>query len=91
MNIRKIIAREGLVILAFLGSICTFIGMGLYAYMKPESWSYLWGISRNQIQTAQSQGELIMTWSFWAGIVLYFVYLIARFIIWAIRTLREKE
>jgi hypothetical protein len=66
-NIKKIIAREGLVI---IGSIIVLALIGLV----------LFAITRN---------------SEWFGVILiivylYPIYLLVRFIIWAIRTLRER-
>ena len=83
--VKKIIAREGLIILAtlILGSFLIL----LYPILKPDLISGMMGQAVVEYDMLVANRVLI------SGIILvslYPLYLLIRFIIWAIKTLREK-
>ena len=74
---KKIIAREGLVIIIFI--ICTLIVDFFIRTMNGDGY---WESGKNiDIHTTKSH---------WIFFILFTLYAITRFIIWAVKTLREK-
>lgn len=92
-NIKRIIAREGLLSLGLIcGILLLFISKYYYVQMEKilkvfsnTNWSG-WGVSYVENETSYN----ICRYSGFFLIICYFCILLIRFIIWAIRTLKEK-
>lgn len=85
-NIKKIIAREGLIILGLAIMFGVWLGAWYLIYITLGSPNMLLDASVTLVN--------ILGWIYFVGaiiiLVAYPVYLLFRFIIWSIRTLREK-
>ena len=117
MNIKKIIAREGLVILGIIG-IAIFIIITPPLYIKPKStievakqrpsleqilgdkksdkWEkyVVWDNdkeTKTPEEIANEKRSNIELFGFQFLILAYPAYLLIRFIIWAVRTLKDKS
>lgn len=88
MNVKKIIAREGLILLGFICGGAVIIGLTKLSYhifyllTKPRLYDNL--LIFEPFNTIKNIGLLIVVFG-------YFAYLLIRFIIWAIKTLKQKE
>lgn len=88
MNVKKIIAREGLILLGFICGSAVIIGLTKLSYhifyllTKPRLYDNL--LIFEPFNTIKNIGLLIVVFG-------YFAYLLIRFIIWAIKTLKQKE
>jgi hypothetical protein len=95
-NIKRIIAREGLILLGFIGVGLLVWGLG--EYLNYKYWHYdVKRIFPNPLTYEQQIGVGLANPYYsviWLGkyfvIFTYPFSLLIRFIIWAIRTLREK-
>ncbi len=91
-KIKRVIAREGLVVIGFIAfAVLWFI---LWSYILPnvyifmsrkffKSYAYLWNYIPEKV-------EEISFFSFFVLPLGYPIYLFIRFIIWALKTLRER-
>jgi len=92
MKIKLIIAREGLILLGLIiaGVLWYFLWdkaiPSLYANLSKSiahSYAYLWNGSIEDIKSTAD-------FAYYIWFIGYPLYLLIRFIIWAVRTLREK-
>ncbi len=86
MNIKKIMAREGLVILGTVGVGTILISLALY--FRPSLDDIFNGVPPTTMGTLP-WGILIRVGQ--TFLVTYPLYLFIRFILWAIKTIKQKE
>lgn len=94
MNIKKSIAREGLIFLgiAVLGLIVYFISRHLNGIYLREHWESKFKVIQNMKYSLVGYTPYIRMMSLGLNIAMfgYPVVALIRFILWALRTLREK-
>lgn len=94
MNIKKTIAREGLILLgiAALGLIVYFISRHLNGIYLREHWESKFKIIQNMKYSLVGYTPYIRMMSFGLNIAVfgYPVIVLIRFILWAAKILREK-
>jgi len=94
VNIRKAIAREGLILLSIviLGIAVYFISKHLNDVYLRENWDSKFKVIQNMKYSLLGYTPYIRMMSFGSNIAIfgYPVIVLIRFILWAIRTLKER-
>ena len=84
-KVKKIIAREGLIIIGFVFIFILFYWTGTHTQIQWEQ--YRKEPKPNQLLISWANGTL----GYYVALIGYPIYLIVRFIIWAIRTLKQRK
>ena len=84
-NVKKVIAREGLIfIVVFVtATLISFIGLTV------ENLAICFSTDMDKVEGIERFGRVIEAFTFYTFVVTYPLYIITRFVLWALRTLKD--